>query len=553
MPSLTLAIVLVCTSFLSVVAALLLAPALAGWLRKPESVRADGAAVFLVENGALLDSNTRGRELLRCLSGMDPDDDLPSAQTVNAAAWDRLLAFLLPVFPDLAAHVRNDGPASPAGAEPSGWNLSASDGSGLRLTGQQLPDGVLRLRLASDAGAENAGSADDALLLDRLSWQAMTQELDLLRRSIDLAPAPAWRENAQGEVIWANGAYLRLLREVDHGVQLKWPLPPLFRAPAGARTGQPAKALRVSLTVGSRGRQHWFDLVEIADGDSRLFHALPADEAQRAERARLEFVQTLTKTFATLPIGLAVFDRTRRLHLFNPALADLTLLEPEFLASRPGLEGFLNRMRDKRILPEPRDYRAWSRRLLDVETAGTGAGFEETWSLGDGRTFRVSAAPHPDGALAFLIQDTTTETHLKRSFRAELECGQNALDMVDTGLAMFSAAGDLIFTNAAFDRLWTLEDADTLIGVSFREAVANWRAVCDAPALWDRISALARPDPREAEIVGEFCLESGEVMQIRARLAPDGGVLLAFQSREPRVRKQADANDAPRLRRAAMA
>jgi hypothetical protein len=66
-----------------------------------------------------------------------------------------------------------------------------------------------------------------------------------------------------------------------------------------------------------------------------------------------------------------------------------------------------------------------------VETAANGAAFEETWALPDGRTFRVSAAPHPDGALAFLIEDVTSDTHLKRSFRAELDA-EPALDLPST-------------------------------------------------------------------------------------------------------------------------
>jgi PAS domain-containing protein len=53
-------------------------------------------------------------------------------------------------------------------------------------------------------------------------------------------------------------------------------------------------------------------------------------EIVRAQQAQKNFVQTLTKTFATLSIGLAIFDRNRQLMLFNPALIDLTALPPIF-------------------------------------------------------------------------------------------------------------------------------------------------------------------------------------------------------------------------------
>ena len=68
-----------------------------------------------------------------------------------------------------------------------------------------------------------------------------------------------------------------------------------------------------------------------------MMFALPADAAVRAERSLREFVQTLTKTFADLPIGLAIFDQSRKLQLFNPSLIDLTRLPTGFLTARPTL------------------------------------------------------------------------------------------------------------------------------------------------------------------------------------------------------------------------
>ena len=43
----------------------------------------------------------------------------------------------------------------------------------------------------------------------------------------------------------------------------------------------------------------------------------------QAETALRGFMQTLAKTFAHLPTGLAIFDQHRQLALFNPALAPL--------------------------------------------------------------------------------------------------------------------------------------------------------------------------------------------------------------------------------------
>ena len=530
--SLALPLVLVAASVLSVVAALLIAAALdrgRSGAGNPGTARAE--AVFLVGDGSVLDSNEAGLTLLATLAAQDrahseaadPAGSLPGP----VASWMRLQRHLGGRFPGLADRLAEPGAEA--------WQIAAQDGSGLVLDGVDT-GGTLRLTLRNGA---TAGQHEDEaeVRIDALSWRALNDELDALRRATDLAPVPAWRETADGRIVWANGAYLRLLAECGQSDPLGWPLPALFPPDRGSG--------RQGLTTGAAGRQRWFDLAGVEDGAARLVFALPADEAQKAERARRDFVQTLTRTFATLPVGLAVFDRARRLQLFNPALTDLTGLEPEFLASRPGLEGVLNRMRDKHVMPEPRDYRAWTRRLLDVEAVVTGAGFEETWALPDGRSFRVSAAPHPDGALAILIEDVTSDIRLKRSYRAELDTGRAALDLVEDAVAVFGPGGDLVLTNAAFDRVWQLEGADSLAGVSLAEAVANWRLAGGEPDLWDRIGALAGPAATAPEVRGRMRLDDGEVLAIRARRPPGGGVMLAFS---PLVSGAGQLARAPALR-----
>lgn len=551
--SLFLAVTLVASSVLAVVAVLLLAVALPFGRTGRAARSARPAAIFLVAPGAVLDANRRGNALLDALgarlsggdgSGVDAD--------AQAGAWLALLNHLHPVFPDAAERLdavlqRHDpGTAGRIGAPVQETVLLAADASGLRLS--ILPTGTGRARLyLSEAVGEPGQKADgDTVLVDSLSWQALRAENALLQRNVDLGPVPVWREDAAGRVIWANAAYMRLLHEVGAGQTASWPLPAIFPQP------KPGDALRHGLRPGSRNRQIWFDLVAVRDGDALLCHALPADEAQRAERTRLEFVHTLSRTFATLPIGLAVFDRTRRLNLFNPALTDLTRLEPEFLASRPGLDGFLNRMRDKRILPEPRDYKAWSRRLLDVEAALASGGFEETWTLPDGRNFRVSAAPHPDGALALLIEDITDDVRLKRSFRVELETGQAALDMAESAIAVFAQNGELVLTNAAFDDFITFDGIATLGGVRLPEAITSWRRMSDEPGLWDRIAALSQGGGATAEVQGVARFDEGEPMEIRARLCPTGGVTIGFQ-RQGRMARPRPPRLSERLRQQASA
>jgi len=506
--ALILAFVLVTTSGLTAGAVLFVGAALSANTSRQSTARLGSVSrvdpVFLIEGEQILDANDRGEDMMR----------LPADNSGQGAApgWGLVARHLVAAFPDLATHLAQIEPATRR-------RLDAADGSGRAV----LLEGVfghVRVTL-TDTSAD-----DGTLVIDRLSFRALEEEVETLRNVTDCAPVLAWRENDNGQVIWANGAYLRFLAENDVPGAGKWPLPAIFASTAAIGRHE----------VAHEGAPAWFDLHRQPDGIGTLCFALPADDAHRAERARREFVQMLTKTFATLPIGLAVFDRSRRLQVFNPALGDLTGLETEFLLSRPGLEGVLNRMREKRSLPEPRDFHGWSKRLLQIETGEGARDLEELWTLPGGETYRVSLRPHPDGGLSLVIEDVTAETHLSRNFRAELDTSQGVLDMLDQALVVFGADGQTILTNRAFDLLWQMREETSLAGVHFSEALAHWRRETGDASIWESIATVARRDG-PAAMAGRITRRNGAALRIQARRASNGTLMVTFDSGDaaPRV------------------
>ncbi len=159
------------------------------------------------------------------------------------------------------------------------------------------------------------------------------------------------------------------------------------------------------------------------------------------------FVQTLTKTFAQLSVGLAIFDADRRLVLFNPALHDLTLLPAEFLIARPTLFSFLDRLRDHQMIPEPKDYSSWRDQMGALESAAAEGSYHETWPLPNGQTFRVTGKPHPNGAIAFLLEDISDEVSLTRKFRSQIDISAAVIDNLETAICVFSSSGSLVLAN----------------------------------------------------------------------------------------------------------
>ena len=198
----------------------------------------------------------------------------------------------------------------------------------------------------------------------------------------------------------------------------------------------------------------------------------------------------LVETFAHLPVGLAVVAPDGGLRTYNPALAEMTGLDPATLALRPSLRALLDKLREVGLLSESEGWAAWSARIARLEEGSRQGTFLETWELADGRSWRLSGRPHPGGALALLIEDATTEAELSRRFEAELGVGQAIADAVPDAIAVFAADGTLISSNAAYAALWGRDPRTSLADPDALSAVSTWRTVAGGHAVWDEIGTL---------------------------------------------------------------
>ncbi|MDD8023553.1 MAG: PAS-domain containing protein [Paracoccaceae bacterium] len=456
--------------------------------------------VFLFDDQNLVDATGPARALL---------DAAPMA----ASEWARLSAFIAPRFDGFSK-------AMSALAEHGYLELTArpgTDGRGkLKLVAEDV-NGLARITLI-DPEAEGRG-----ILVDGLSQRALEDELDLLRHTLDRSPALVWREDADGILTWANRAYILRSGALEEAEEtLVWPLPRLFNLDNRAALSGPRR-MRLE---GGDDKPAWFDCHSFPLESGALHFALPADATVRAEKALRDFVQTLTKTFADLPIGLAIFDRQRQLQLFNPALIDLLQLGPEFLSGRPTLYAFLDRLRETRMMPEPKDYRSWRLQMTELEQAAAAGFHSETWTLPTGQTYRVTGRPHPDGAVAFLFEDISSEVSLTRRFRAELEQGQEVLDLMTEAVAVFQPSGELTLSNSAYGQLWGVEPDTTLGRVTMMDAVRIWQSQCDASPIWAEARDFSNRVGARQMLSGTVSLLDGRMLNCRF-LPLSGGAMMA--------------------------
>ena len=482
---------------------------LALWTRcsgDPSLRRRGEPTVFLFEGQDLVDATPAARRLL----GMRP---------LGRSDLARLLGLLARGFgADLGSRL--------AGLPPGGrLSLASPRGAGTLDAAEE--GGALRLTLRPDDGG---GS-----VVDRLAFAAAQEELALLRGLAEDAPQPIWTLDGTGALTWANRAYLALADqaaapagEPERAAQVRtaWPATPLFGRPSDLPDGTVHQE-RLPLALPGTTEPSWYDVTSVRRGEGSLHFATDVSGLLQAESARLHFVQTLAKTFAHLSTGLAIFDRHRRLVLFNPAFLDLTGLPIGFLSDRPLVHAVLDRLRDAKILPEPRDYASWRESVAALEAAAEQGQYSEAWTLPGGQTYKVTGRPHPDGALAFLFEDISAEVGLTRRFRAELDTLRDVLDKLDEAVAVFSGDGSLAFANTAYGVLWQLSDG-LQQGADLSGEVGRWQAACAPSPLWSwlregRLAGLAPPEEAVRLI-------DGRLLTLRVSALTQGAMMARFQA-----------------------
>ncbi len=459
-------------------------------------------AVFIFRDEDLVDCSDRARQILDLVA-------TPLAEGRKARPLDKLIAFLLPRFPTIVQDLKEL-------AKNGSIELTTQGPEKLALHAR-FRNGMTHIRLSEP---EMEGKL---LAIDRLSYDAMQSELQLLREVMGNTAVLVWKLSAEADVVWANAAYIAHLQ--DSGVRsrdLRWPLPNLFDD-----TAAPQDA-RLSLDLPQK--TCWFSHHEVAMPDGSALHfATPIDASVRSEAARRETLQTLTRIFASLPIGLALFDADRKLQVFNPALVYLTGLDPLFLATRPSFEQVLFTLRELRMLPEPKDFHNWRREIIEMEKAAETGEYSEEWCLDTGRTYHISGRPQPNGALALFIDDVTSETTMTRSFRAEIETAQNVLDSVAEGVVAFSLSGQTVLSNSGYRAMWGSDPCTDAADQGLSQALALWASRCEATTMWARLAEFAANPGKDTRITGTTALKTGVPLTITAQRLVGGGVTVLFR------------------------
>jgi signal transduction histidine kinase len=440
----------------------------------------------------------------------------PLGTLAGSERWDGFLAALEPE--SRAALV--DAIAGAAGFQ-LGVRLAA-DGRALDATGTPI---------------RRAGSAPDLLVAvaDAVPRAAALDERDRLRALVDAAPRPMWRRRrADLAIVDCNAAYAAALdasvesvrargRELGAGI-----IPQGGRALAQkARDQNEAQSATYHIVIG--GSRRLMEITEMALGPEGDIVGFATDltelESKEADLAR--HIAAHAEVLENIAVAIAIYRADTSLAFFNAAFARLWKLEEDWLISEPTLDEVLERLRERRQLPEHADFRSFKRQQRAMFTSLLSPQ-EENLDLPDERRLRLIVSPHPFGGLIFAYEDVTDRITIERSYNTLIEVQRETLDHLYEAIAVFGSDGRLKLWNPAYAQIWQLAPEDLAGEPHVSEIIEKTRGFYDDRGDWPGLKRdiIARITGHGA---GQTRLErrDGSVLQAVTVPLPDGNILLS--------------------------
>jgi signal transduction histidine kinase len=357
-----------------------------------------------------------------------------------------------------------------------------------------------------------------------------------LRQAIDVLPRPVWRRRrADLALVDCNNAYAAAVdapvatalaegRELGAGVIGERGRALALKARA---TGEAQRETHHIVIGGSRR------LIEITetplglDGDIIGWaHDLTDVESKEAELHR--HVAAHAEVLENIAVAIAIYGADTRLTFFNTAFARLWTLEEDWLGSKPTLDEVLERLRERRRLPEHADFVSFKRQQRAMFTSLINPQ-EELLHLPDERTLRLVVSPHPFGGLIFAYEDVTDRLALERSYNTLIEVQRETLDNLYEAIAVIGSDGRLKLWNPAYAQVWQLAPEDLAGEPHVAELVDKTRDFFDDGGDWPDLKRriIARITAHESATTRLERLD-GSLLQALTVPLPDGNILLSY-------------------------
>jgi len=350
------------------------------------------------------------------------------------------------------------------------------------------------------------------------------------REILDALPIPVWTRGSDNAIAWANRSFLailgfsRLEDAIDANAALEWSERDLT-----ARTLESGQAVecRASVIVNSESRVYSMGLSPM-NGAAVVGFATDVTDFVRME-SRLQLVSDAQEDMIEhIPFAVATFDADQKLVGFNNAYAEMWELPRSWLESHPSYSDVLDRLRDRRRLPEQRSFPEW--KAAQLKSFGCAhRRCEDIWHLPNGKSIRIVIEPHLAGGVFALFQDISERLKLESSLNLLTQVQKATLDTLDDGVAIFGTDGRLVLHNALFAGMWKLSEEELGGQPHFAEIANICTGRIGRDGIWGLISCgINSATPENFGEWGKTRRADGRIISLSLSRLPNGATVVTF-------------------------
>ena len=325
------------------------------------------------------------------------------------------------------------------------------------------------------------------------------QRLLMQQDLIDNLPFPVWLRNNLFEIIYCNKKYTDLVPEKNkeeiisehteiigtNGESISRKL-----AEKANRSRRVEKQSNGIIIDGNRIAVDVYETPFYAEQNlEKTFSTgcfINVNELDELKRNLKNYQTAQLEILGSLGTAFAVFNQKMELDFYNRPFVELWSLDESTTNDRFSYPLFLDNIREKRLLPEVPDYKAFKQSELNkflqiIEPVS------DLLHLPNGKTLRRMRAPYPMGGVVFAYEDISDRLAATTAYNSLLSVQNEILANLFDAILVFGSNGRLSFFNDAYIKMWNGNQDFLKLEPSFDEVLDSQQSFFDQEGDWDAL------------------------------------------------------------------
>lgn len=406
--------------------------------------------------------------------------------------------------------------------------LTIDAGRALQLYGRRSRTSPLDVLWIGDVTSETAMQSDTTIQLT-----AAEVERDGLRAMLDALPIPVWRRGKDLALAQANRAYVDAVRsETGDPDAPQAELVEMESGPEGQlanlalATGMPQSESRHTVVSGERRLMEFNEIP--SNGMGIVGYAADFTQLEDTQEELASHIAAHSDVLENVAAAIAIYGPDTRLKFYNAAYARLWDADTGWLDTEPTLGEELEILRERRMVTEEVDFRAFKAEQINLFTSLI-TPTETLIHLPDDKTLFKRISPHPFGGLMFTYEDVTDRLSLERQYNTLIEVQRRTLDNLYEGVALVGADGRLKLCNSAYGRLWELSQSELNGEPQMRDLIEKCRHFYQEESDWEsQRRAIVNNMMSREPVSGTLDRADGSILEYTGVPLPDGMKLMTY-------------------------